>query len=284
MSLTVKEVVDSVDELVSLPEAYVKINKLLDDPETRAADLGNVISQDPALTARMLRIANSAFYGMSKEIDNVSKAVRVIGMQKIHDLVLATSVTKAFDGLPNDLVTMKDFWTHSIYCALIAKALAVSCKHESGETLFAAGMLHDIGQLIIFNKLPEQAHKVLMNAIENPTEPEIYALEREFMGFDHCQVGGELARKWKLPKLLQACIEYHHEPDQAQDFSREVAIVHIANRLAINAEVNSTELDDMPKIPSYALETAGVSPENFASIIAEARSQFKEMLSTLLSD
>ena len=283
MPQTVKEVVDSVGELVSLPETYVKINELLDDPDATAADLGKVISQDPALTARMLRIANSPFYGMSREIDNISKAVRVIGMQKIHDLVLATSVAKAFNGLPNDLVTLKNFWTHCIYCGLIAKALAVSSKHESAETLFAAGMLHDIGQLVIFNKLPELSHKVLTDAIEDPTEPEIYALERQFMGFDHCQVGGELARKWNLPKLLQECIEFHHEPDQAQEFPREVAIIHIANRLAVLAEVNSTELDNMAEILSHAIDTAGVSPEKFPAVMAEARSQFNEMQTTLLS-
>ena len=283
MPLTAKEVIDSVGELVSLPEACVKVNALLDDPETTAEDLGRVISQDPALTVRMLHIANSAFYGLSTEVDNVSKAVRVIGMQKMRELVLATSAVKAFNGLPNDSVTLENFWLHSIYCGLIAKGLAANCKQVSTETMFTAGMLHDIGQLIIFNKFPEQSRKILTMGIDEPSEPELYLLERDLIGFDHCEVGSELAKNWKLPELLQECIEFHHEPDRAQAFPLEVAIIYIANHLAVMAEINSSDLNDGPEILSSAIETVGVSPESFTPIIEEARSQFVEMKSALLS-
>jgi len=284
MPLTAKEIIDSVGGLVSLPEACLKINALLDDPETTADDLGRVISHDPALTVRMLHIANSAFYGLSAKVDNVSKAVRVIGMQKIRDLVLASSAIKAFDGLPNDLVTLENFWVHSIYCGLIAKGLAAKHRQLSIETLFTAGMLHDIGQLVIFNKLPEQSRKILTMGIDDPGEPELYSLERDLIGFDHCEVGGELARKWKLPELLQECIKFHHEPDRAQAFPLEVAIVYVANQLAVMAEINSSSLDDTHEILPSAIETIGVSPEDFIPIIEEAKSQFIDMKSALLSN
>ena len=119
MSITPEELVKNVGELVSLPDVCIRVNQMVDDPNASAVAFGEVISQDPGLTARLLRIANSAFYGFSQEIDTVSRAVTIIGLGKLRDLVLATSTVDVFDKIPNELLTMENFWRHSLSCALI---------------------------------------------------------------------------------------------------------------------------------------------------------------------
>jgi len=121
MVISIDEIVKDIEDLVSLPSVFIQINQLIDDPKCTSAQIGDIISQDPNLTVRVLRIANSPMYGLRAEIDTVNKAVTVIGMKRIRDLVLATSAVDAFESIPNELITMENFWMHSVYCGLMAK-------------------------------------------------------------------------------------------------------------------------------------------------------------------
>ena len=125
MSITIDQVVNDIDQLVSLPNIWVRINDMIDSEVCSLNDLGQVISQDPGLTARLLGMANSAAFGLRAKVDNDSKAVNVVGLQRLKNLVLATASMDAFEGIPNELVTMENFWQHSIYCGLIAKFLVL---------------------------------------------------------------------------------------------------------------------------------------------------------------
>ena len=116
----VQDLVKNASDLVSLPEVSLRVNELANDPESTADDMAKVISQDPALVARMLKIANSAFYGLSSEVETITRAVAVLGTNKIRDLVLSTAASDTFDGIPNDLITMQDFWHHSLLLWLIS--------------------------------------------------------------------------------------------------------------------------------------------------------------------
>ncbi len=277
MAVTPKELVSTVGDLVSLPEVSVRVNELVNNPRSSTADIGKVISQDPGLTARLLRIANSAFYGFAYQIDTVSRAVTVIGTGTLRDLVLATSATKVFENIPNDLVNMDDFWRHSVYCAVVARILGDQVPKVQGERLFIAGLLHDIGQLIIFNKIPDLAREALLLTLEGPDEPEVHQAERQVVGFDHSQVGGELARAWKLPAIIAEAVEFHHDPEKAQAFPMETAVVHIANSIAILAELNSTDEQEAPTIAPGAWEITGLSAEIIPPTVEEARTQFDEV-------
>ncbi len=276
--MSVETLVRDVGELVSLPEVAVRINQMVDDPNVSANDIGKLIGQDPALTIRILRIANSPFYGFSSKIDTVSRAVAMLGSKQIRDLVLATSVAKAFDGLPNELVSMEHFWYHSLYCALLAQHLAAECdKPVQADVVFVAGLLHDIGDLVLFSKVPEQSYEALMYAVEGPEGVEIFDAEREIIGFDHAQVGAALARQWQLPEVLQECIAFHHEPAGARNFPVENAIVHIANSIAYLAEIDSSNLDDAPRIEALAWELTGLNTNVIPGVIEAAKSEIAEM-------
>jgi putative nucleotidyltransferase with HDIG domain len=271
------EMVKGIEGLVTLPDVFIRINRLIEDPESTSADIANVVSQDPSFTARLLRVANSPFYGFSSTIDTVSRAVTLIGTNQVRSLALATSVARSFAGLPNELVSMDNFWRHSLYCALIARMLAKRTHKHDAEVVFTAGLLHDIGELVIFNRLPEQARKALELVLDSGDELPVYQAERQVMGFDHAQVGGELACQWNLPPILEECIAHHHGIAGAQRHPLEASVVHIANTLALMAEVDTLDPDDVEPIDPAAWEITGLeSEEVIEPTVREAQKQIAE--------
>src|ERR1035438_10349329 len=158
----ITELVKGVGDLVTLPDVFIRIDQLVEDPDSTIDDIVKVVSQDPSFTVRLLRIANSPFYGFSSTIETVSRAVTLIGTSHVRNLALSTSVSRTFAGLPNELVSMDNFWHHSLYCALTARILAHRVRKSDPEAVFTAGLLHDIGELVIFNRLPKEAKETLL--------------------------------------------------------------------------------------------------------------------------
>lgn len=275
-NISVVELVKGVDGLVTLPNVFVRINQLVEDPDSTTTDIARAISQDPSFTVRLLRVANSPFYGLSSTIDTVTKAVSVIGTSQIRTLALSMSIASSFAGLPNYLVSMENFWRHSLYCALVARILAKQAGKCDPEALFAAGLLHDIGELIIFNRLPEQAKASLLSVLDQPDEYPVYQAEQENIGFDHAEVGGELARQWNLPPLLTECIAYHHNIGGAQRYPRETALVHLANIIALMAELDTLNIDDVPPIDPDAWKITGLDESVIELVVREAQEEIVE--------
>lgn len=253
----------------------MRVGQVADDPNSSAEDIGRVVSQDPALTARILKIANSSFYSVAATVDTVSRAIVVLGDRQVRDLAIGVCANKELDGLKNDLVPMDVFWAHSIYCGVIAQLLAKGSAASGTESMFIAGLLHDIGQLVMFNRLPELSSEALQLAMDGPDNLSMDEVERDVFGFDHAMVGGELARAWKLPAMLGACMEFHHRPQNATDFSAEVALIHIANSTAVLAELESTNEIDAPPIHPDAWAAAGISKEAVPDAAMAARQQFQ---------
>ena len=266
-----------VATLVSLPEVVLRINALVDDPKSSAEDIGRVVAQDAALTARLLTLANSAMFGRQRKIDTVGRAIAVLGTRQVRDLTLGLSAVRAFSGIPNELVSMGSFWHHSVLCAVAARLLAGECARGRPDSSFVAGLLHDIGQLVLFNKLPEQSRKALLMSIDAPNEPDLHVCEREILGFDHAAIGGALARRWRLPPNLVECIEFHHDPARAQSHPLEVAIVHLANTAAALAETESDEFEDAPQIAAVAYEVTGLRGAQVLAAAAGARGAVQEV-------
>jgi putative nucleotidyltransferase with HDIG domain len=277
MKPTIVELVHGVDGLVTLPAVFIRINQLIENPDSTVDDIAKAVNLDPSFTVRLLRVANSSFYGFVSSIDTVSKAVSVIGTSQIRNLALSTAIASTFAGLPNTLVSMENFWRHSIYCALAARKLAKLAGKCDPDALFTAGLLHDIGELIIFNRLPVEAKEALLLVLDSADEVAIYQAEQQVIGFDHAQVGGELARQWKLPAMLEECIAYHHDIQSSKRYSRETALVHIANILALMAEVQTLELSDVAPIDPVAWEITGLSDANVIDVtVQETQAEFAE--------
>lgn len=276
MKADIAQLLEGVEGLVTLPQVFLRINRLVDDPDSSLSDIAKVVSQDPSFTVRLLRVANSPFYGFPSAIDSVDKAVSVIGTTQIRNLALSMSVANSFAGLPNDLVSMDNFWRHSLYCALISRALARKLRGCDPSVVFTAGLLHDIGELIMFNRLPEEAKNSLLLVLDQADDLSIYQAEQQIIGFDHAMVGGKLASYWGLPPLLVECIACHHAIDKAARYPRETALVHLANILAQMAEVDTLNLDDVPPVDPSAWAITGLGEDIVEQVVREARQEIAE--------
>jgi putative nucleotidyltransferase with HDIG domain len=276
-SINPEDLVKDISGLVTLPDVYLRINRLVDDPNSSSTDIARAVSQDASFTVKLLKLANSAMYSFPSTVDTVAKAVTIIGTAQVRSLALSLSVASSFEGLPNDLVSMRNFWKHSLLCALAARQLCKEARRCDADALFTAGLLHDIGELIIFNRLPEQAKDALLTVLHNQEEVTVPEAEDQIIGFNHSAVGGALARQWNLPAVLQECIAFHHNPARAEKHPREVALIHIANSLAQLAEVDSLELDDAPPIEPMAWQLTGLDPEVVEPVVRAAQEAFVEI-------
>jgi len=216
-------------QLYSLPDIYLKVRDIIFDPESQITDLGDVLMTDPGLSARLLRISNSAFFGLANEVGTISRAVQVIGFQHIHDLVVATSISKAFRGVSNDIMSIESFWIASVERALIARMLAERKRLPNSERMFVGGLLLDIGHLVMYEHIPEAAQQAISHA-DDQFKP-LHLAEVELLGFSAAELGSDLARKWQLPESLSDQILYQDRPELLKH-NAEVAIVHVAKCLA----------------------------------------------------
>ncbi len=280
--MQIERIINDVAPLVSLPAVCMRLNEMVDDPACSAEDMGRVINQDAALTARLLRVANSPMYGFTTKIDTVTRAVTVLGTKQVRDISLATAAVKTFQGIPNTLVSMQSFWEHSIYCALCARTLAMDCLRRQREAVFVAGLLHDIGELVLYNREPELSRKALESCTDGQEGREIQDVERELFGFDHAEVGGSLAHRWSLPINLQECIAYHHNPGWAKEHRVEAAIVHIANSIAKLAVLDTVDLYHAPRIQPVAWELTGLDEEIIPATLASAQAQISSTRALLM--
>ena len=266
--------------LASLPEAVTRTQALINSPDSSATEIGDSLSHDPALTARLLRIVNSPYYGFAAQIETVSRAITLIGTLELLDLVLAASVVRLFDDIPQELVTMDEFWEHSLYTAVMARTLAQRGRAPDTERYFIAGLIHDIGELVLFSKRPAQSAEVLRRAQAKPNER--LAAERQVFGFTHGQVGAELARAWNLPPSLVTAIQYHHTPDDADAFQLEAAIVHCADTVGRSAKSAVPERTAVTGLSAAAWDRLGIPLDHIASLIDQADTQFADVRDAIL--
>ncbi|MCC6302455.1 MAG: HDOD domain-containing protein [Gammaproteobacteria bacterium] len=270
--------------LVSPPDICIRVFELVESNQATAQDLGEIIGCDPSLTARLLRLVNSSFYQFSRRIDTVSRAITVVGISELYNLVIAVSAVKSFSRIPSFVVNIDTFWRHSVSCGIIARMLAKRCGVLHPERLFVAGLLHDIGSLLIYNRVPETARDLVLAARGNETL--LHRTERKALGFGHAELGGLMLDQWHLPDALQQAVRHHHEPAAADGHGRlEAAIVHIADALANHGEQGafSAEASAELFIDEDVWETTGLSltPDLLDMIVEETREQYRDAVNVL---
>jgi len=263
------ELLDGVDTLVSLPDVFVRVNDLLEDPRSSASEIGEVISHDPSLTARLLKVVNSAYYSFPAPVETVSKAVAILGMEDLHSLILATSTVEAFRQIPSELMDMDTFWHRSVFCALTARELAGNLAIRNRERFFVTGLLHDIGKLVLFHQLPDVSSKLLEQG-RGGSRP-LHELEQDSLGFTHAQIGAELMRRWRLPASLWEPVEHQYSPADAGEHSLEAAILNIAvgltNRVEPEFKTDGTVDGDILAIDPRAWKITGLSEEDAETVV-----------------
>ena len=230
-----RQLVSENCKLYSLPEIVLRLNEMVDDPACSAADFGNVISRDPALSARLLRVVNSPLYGFPSQVDTIPMAITILGTRQLRDLVLATSVVSTFENVTGSADELTRFWRHSTCCGVAAREVAMFMRLAYVERLFIAGLLHDIGKLLVQATLPER-YQQLLERMQSTTPSTQRNLEKEIFGFDHAEVSEELLRRWNLPDALIEPIAAHHAPWKAVRFQHDAYALHLANYIANQIE------------------------------------------------
>jgi len=273
-----QDLIGEEDEIIfSLPKIHFELQAALSDPDKTFQDLGDIISFDPALTARLLKIVNSPFYGFPSEIETISHAISIIGMDQLTDLALATLVIYQFRGIPNNLFNMEKFWRHSMACGVVARSIAEFRGEKNVERFYLAGILHDIGRLVIFTKEPALARDAFFRSKE--MKENIYLSERELMGFDHADVGRELLKAWQLPPRLVEAVGCHHQPQTAKEFAVDAAIIHTSDYIVHVLRAGSDAEFSEPQLYPKSWEIIGLSPDDFEFMKDKVIQQYQGIVS-----
>ncbi len=280
--MTLDDLVARAGELVSLPEACLRLNDVLADDRSTAEDVAETLRTDPALSARVLKLVNSAFYGLPRRVETVTHAVALLGREEIRTLAFATAAAETFAKVPPEDVNVDSFWRHSVYTAALASVL-VRERRAGRERAFLAGLLHDVGWLVLLHLDPEGSRRVL--EADGEGWARLHAAEHEHWGFTHADVGARLLEAWGLPESLWAPVEFHHVPSRARAHPADAARVHLANAVASLREpgILCVEPGDAPSADESAWVAAGLTPEDLEALLPEAEERFDETLEIVFS-
>lgn len=273
---TVWQQVTAKAKLVSLPEVYLQLKDLLVQPEYSVRDAAEIIERDPALAARLLRLVNSSFFGLAARVDTVFRAINMLGAQQVHDLALATSVAQSFEGMSSEVMDMASYWRGSVLCGLISRMLSQRCSKLDGDRLFVAGLLRDIGHLVMYQSVPELAQRALALAADSGRP--LYLVEQEQIGLDYARVGGVLMRQWGLPESLREVTELHVEPGRSLRFRLETFVVHIADLLAGSIEGNKEFSSQAERVHPDSWGVTGLTVEQCDSAVDEAKLNLESVM------
>ncbi len=282
MAISAENIIKRVGTVASLPQIFIKVEETLNNPAASNLHLAKIIEEDPSLTGRLLRLANSAYYGFSAKIETVNHAITALGTQQLRELVLACSVLKLFKDLPDDLVNMESFWRHSIACGVTARAIASLRFDTNIERYFVAGLLHDIGRLILFMQKPEEMLALIQQSQKQ--QQLLFRLERDSLGFTHAKLGGLLLKKWELaPRLIEA-VEWHHAPNMANQFPIDAAIIHSADVIANSLEMGSSGETMVPDLKPSAWDLLGLDVSALTQVLHILDQQYQHAVNFILGD
>lgn len=271
-----EELVRHAGTVGSPPLIYERLVSVLNHPHSGAGDIAAVIGEDQGLTTRLLKVVNSAFFSLPWRVDTVSAAVRVVGTRQIRDLAVATAVLRMFSDIPDDLVDVQSFWHHSLAVGVTARVLSSHRGEDNIERYFVAGLLHDIGRLILFTTAGgDMARALGMVRDEGVT---LLQAERAAAGTDHAHVGGALLDQWNFPSALREAVRYHHEPRRATHFPVETAAVHVSNLVANGLGWGRSGEASLPGFEPAAWDALGLDLGLLPLILEDAARQLEAAL------
>ncbi|AGW12697.1 HDOD domain-containing protein [Megalodesulfovibrio gigas] len=244
-------------KLCTLPDIYHRIVEVLQNPRSSAMHIADVVSKDVSLSARLLRLVNSPFYGFPGRIDTVQRAVTLLGSNELTTLAHGITVVREFENMRAQGLNMRRFWEHSVACGLFARALAGRKPGLSEERFFVAGLLHDIGRLVLLKEHPEHMHYAMALArVEGLT---LCRAELRVFGFDHTQVASRLLRSWHFPADLERMITFHHAPLKAGNLL-EASFVNVADCIALALNIGSSGSPFVPSLETRAWDALETTP------------------------
>jgi HD-like signal output (HDOD) protein len=253
--------------LPEIPSIIFTLNDTIADPFSSADDIALVISKSPGLSALLLRIVNSAFYGFPSRIDSVARAVTIIGSKEVSALAVGIITMEVFTDIPKTVFDMQAFTHHSLACGVIARIVAAGGNIRNTEQMFVSGLLHDIGRLVIFKYFPQQA--AFMLSERSTGEGSLYDREKAVMGFRHTDIAADLFEKWKFPVTLIQNVVFHHRPSAAQDPAK-AAVIHLSDMIAHSLGEGKSGEWRLPALDVAAWDKLKLSPQTLSTVIPQA--------------
>jgi len=264
-------IIDKVKGLPTLPNMIHKVLALAGDEATSAKKLGNLISYDQAISSRLLKVANSAYYGFMSQIATVQHAIVILGFKEVKSLVLGIAVFDTMKEANSETTLMKEeFWMHSIGCALAGQIICKKVGRVDPETTFTASLLHDIGKLVLDGFFTRDYSRVLEKVRVNGVS--MVEAEEEVMGFSHADVGGWLCERWKFPPVLTFPISFHHQVRKLDEpYIRVTSIVHLADILCKEAHIGSSRDNRLTPIDTFAMKYLKLKDDDLDKIVEELK-------------
>lgn len=265
-------------ELPTLPEVLLKLNEVMTDPQSSVDDVARVISADPAVATNILRLVNSAYYGLQVRVSTVSLAVSIMGFAMTRKVALKAAVFSRFARKTGGFEHFdpESFWRHSIFTGVAARTLGSQCGRfgsTHNEDLYICGLLHDIGKILLFEKLPDRYAELLAAAAASGRSET--AIETEVLGFTHSDVGSVLAIKWSLPQDLAIAIRYHHAPGKDEFHRALSSLVHLADHLAWSAGFPSTKVPSTARLDASIYDDVGLDPRAVEDLLPQIVEDFE---------
>ncbi|MCP5213118.1 MAG: HDOD domain-containing protein [Hahellaceae bacterium] len=246
--MKIKDYIKKAEGIYALPDTTIRLQEILNDDTSSLTDVANVVSIDPTLTSKLLKLANSAFYSFPSKIDTVSRAIGILGADAVFNLALANSAVDAFAKVNRDAIDLDKFWRHSVDCALITKELGSFSKCRNIERLFVMGLLANLGELICANETPEIAKRCAQYTAQTPP----WAMQKEVLGFTYAELGSELLRTWCLPPEIYNVVGMQHNPEKSS-FPTEARLLHIASRVALSlGDAELFSIDEVMNSPDFS--------------------------------
>jgi len=266
-------ILDNIRDLPTLPTSYFKISKLLQDVNTPAREVSRVLETDQAIASKVLRLVNSSFFGFSRRVTQVSQAVMLLGYNAIRNAVLSISVFDTFPGTSSQRFDRREFWRHTIATAIVARHLARCLKLGQEDDAFAAGILHDLGKLVVDQCMPEQ-FRIILECIKDH-EVSMFEAERQVLGATHAEIGEYLLEKWRLPHPLVEAVALHHTPHNIRSNPQLVSLVHLGDHISRRLKVGDGGDPLLPAIDPFVNGELGLGAGQLEEMIPQIEAELQ---------
>ena len=269
-----KKLIDRNILLPEIPSIVFELNEVIANPLSTADQMAQVINKSPSLTAQLLRIVNSSFYGLPARVERVSLAVTLIGTRELSALAMGISIMSLFRKIPSRLLNMQLFLQHSLACGIVSRLLAANKTMRQTEQMFTAGLLHDLGRLVTFIYFPNEILACMGQAAQDHVT--LATAEKRLFGCHHGQIGMHMLHQWRLPVSLENNVCFHHEPTEAPD-PTSAALIHVADLLVNALGIGSSGERCVPPLDSQAWEASGLSADCFETVVQQTLHQFRTL-------
>ncbi|HLP76276.1 MAG TPA: HDOD domain-containing protein [Candidatus Paceibacterota bacterium] len=279
---TIADLISSIPQsLGSYAPVIQEIEAALESPECNLSSVGEAIEKEPDLTARLLRLGNSSFYGFSSRLTTVNEAISLIGIQQVQELILASSILENFAGVSDEFVSMESFWRHSLACGIGARLLAMEKRLPKPDRFFVAGLLHDVGRLVLFSQAPKVAIEVF--GAYQKGDMTLREAELRVLGYDHQQIAEALMKLWKYPENLVQAVAFHHQPTACEKAPVEAAVVHLSDHLVNAMQIGTSGERHVLPLSARAWERLNLPLDVLGSVVENIDDQIEAVQAVFLS-